>query len=73
MCLSQISQLNANQPTPCPFSNRHIRGRSSMWASFLNQSIFLHQPENEVLQDLLVQTEELHEIFNHFKEQYVSF
>ena len=44
----------------------------SMWATFLNGSVFSPVPARDALRSLLTQTNELAGVMNSFKERYVS-
>lgn len=45
---------------------------TSVWKDFLSRSVFLPQTETESLQTVMNQLDELSEIFNYFKQSYVS-
>ena len=55
----------------CPFTDINFR-RKSTWSMYRQTAIFIPTTESEAVENLLIQTSELHEIMNHFKHQYVS-
>ena len=66
MCLIQSSLQQE-----CPFTDPNIRNKS-LWSSYLQTANFIPGSEAVAVESLLIQTSELTEIINHFKEQYVS-
>ena len=45
---------------------------SSLWANFLQRSVFVPSSRDRAFQSLVVQTDELSQIINHFRVRYVS-
>ena len=55
----------------CPYTKSSFRN-TSLWSLFKQNAEFIIPSENEALDSLLAQNMELVNIFNHFKDSYVS-